>query len=296
MFTARDPYEREQKHGKSRRSLSIAQILAMQSVDVETIALIWLMLERGASLTVAGPTEPKPGAGKTTALHALLQFLPEGTAVAYTSGMFETFAFTRLPDIHPANTCALCSEISDHLQTYMWGHKARRFLMLPAQGYRIAASVHADTIDDVLHLYQHDLHLRVEDIRRLGLIINIGLMGNERTPLRRWISTYFLQPEADPQQPEAILKLPLSIWNEQTDAFKHADSPVLKQLAGWARLPSTDFTVALEQRTACLQELSKGKGADMHQVYDAITTFRKQVTQEGVHNTFLAAPYKRTGE
>jgi hypothetical protein len=289
MFIPRDPYEREQRHGKSRRPLSIAQILAMQSIDIETVALIWLMIERGACLTVAGPTQPKPGAGKTTALHALLQFLPEGTAVAYTSGMFETFAFTRLPDIHPANTCALCSEISDHLQTYMWGHKARRFLMLPAQGYRIAASVHADTIDDVLHLYQHDLCLRVEDIRRLGLVINIGLMGNERTPLRRWISTYFLQPEADPQRLEAILKLPLSIWNEQTDTFEHADSAVLEQLADWAGLPSADFTVALQQRAACLKELAKGKGADMRQVYDAINTFRKQVMQESIHNTPLTA-------
>jgi hypothetical protein len=288
MFTPRDPYEREQKHGKSRRSLSIAQILAMQTIDVETVALIWLMIERGICLTVAGPTEPKPGAGKTTALHALLQFLPAGTAVAYTSGMFETFAFTRLPDINPANTCALCSEISDHLQTYMWGHTARRFLMLPAQGYRIATSVHADTIEDVLHLYQHDLRLRTEDIRRLGLVINIGLMGNERTPQRRWISTYFLQPQPDPHRPEAILKLPLSLWNERDDTFEHADASVLEQLAIWAGLPSLDFTVALKQRVACLKELARGKGADIRQVYDTLSSFRKQVMQESSYNTTLA--------
>ena len=275
MFTPRDPYKREQKHGKSRKSLSIAQILAAQSIDAETVALIWLMIERGSCLTVAGPTEPNPGAGKTTALHALLQFLPAGTAVAYMSGMFETFSFTRLPDISPTNTCALCSEISDHIPTYMWGQKARRFLMLPAQGYRIATSVHADTIDDVLHLYQHDLRLRLEDIRRLGLIINIGLMGNERRPLRRWISTYFLLPRADPQHPEAVLKLPLSLWNERDDTFEHADSSVLEQLAGWAGLPSLDFTVALKQRTAYLKELAKGHGADMLQVYEALNTFRK---------------------
>ena len=82
MFKPRNPYEREQRNSKSRRSLSIAQIIALQSVDVETIALIWLMLEHGASLTVAGPTKPQPGAGKTTALHALLQFLPEGIELA----------------------------------------------------------------------------------------------------------------------------------------------------------------------------------------------------------------------
>src|SRR6266571_7029855 len=195
MLKQSEPYESEQRYSKSRRQLSIAQIIALRSVDVETVALTWQMLECGASLTVAGPTEPKPGAGKTTALHALLQFLPEKAAVAYMFGMYETFAFTRLPDIDPANTYALCSEVSDHIPTYMWGQIARRFLMLPAKGYRIATSVHAETIEDVLHLYQHDLHLRVEDIRRLGLVINIGLMGNQRTPLRRWISTYFLRPQ-----------------------------------------------------------------------------------------------------
>jgi hypothetical protein len=289
MFTPRDPYEREQKHGKSRRMLSIAQILAMRTIDVETVALIWLMIERGACLTVAGPTEPKPGAGKTTALHALLQLLPTGTAVAYTSGMFETFAFTRLPDIDPPNTCALCSEISDHLQTYMWGHKARHFLMLPAQGYRIATSVHADTIDDVLHLYQHDLRLRAEDIRRLGLVVNIGLIDNKRPPLRRWISTYFLQPKADPQQPEAILKLPLSLWNPRDDTFEHADTSVLEQLADWAKLSLLDFTASLKERAACLQVLVKGKGADMQQVYDAINVFRKQTTQEDIHKPALTS-------
>jgi len=192
-----------------------------------------------------------------------------------------------LPDINPANTCVLCSEISDHLQTYMWGHKARRFLMLPSQGYRIATSVHADTIDDVLHLYQYDLRLRVEDMRRLGLVINIGLMGNGRSPLRRWISTYFLQLQIDPQRPEAVLKLPLSLWNERDDTFKHADSSVLAQLATHIGLSPCDFTASHKQRIACLKELAQGKGADMHEVYDTIHNFRQQTLQETNHKESL---------
>ena len=102
MFDPRDPYERYWWHYDSRRPLSMAQIIAMKSVDVETVALIWMLLEHGASLTVAGPTDPQPGIGKTTTLNALLQFLPEGTALAYMSGMYENFAFTQLPDIDPA--------------------------------------------------------------------------------------------------------------------------------------------------------------------------------------------------
>jgi hypothetical protein len=280
MFTPRDPYERKQKNFKSRQSLSIAQIIALQTVDTETVALIWLMLEQGACLTVAGPTEPKPGAGKTTALHALLQFLPEGIAVAYMSGMFETFAFTRLPDVDPANTYALCSEISDHISTYMWGDVARRYLMLPAQGYHIATSVHADSIDDVLHLYQHDLHLRIEDIRRLGLVVNIGLVEGQYSLSRRWVSTYFLQSMPDPHHPEVVLKLPLSIWNESDDSFEHANSSVLEHLADWAGLTPLDLTVSLKQRVEYLKELAQGKGADMMQMYEGINKFRKHCKQQ----------------
>jgi hypothetical protein len=283
MFNPSEPYEREQRHSKSRRQLSIAQIIALRSIDVETVALIWLMLECGASLTVAGPTEPKPGVGKTTALHALLQFLPEGTAVAYMFGMYETFAFTRLPDIDPANTYALCSEVSDHMPTYMWGQIARRFLMLPAQCYHIATSVHADTIEDVLHLYQHDLHLPIEDLRRLGLVVNIGLVGGGKFQRRRWLTTHFLCPQAEPGHPEAITLLSLSRWNECSDAFEHADQFIKDELANWAGLAPQEFTAALKHRATCLQELAQGQGADMNKVYAAIKECRQQDTWLKIH-------------
>lgn len=177
MLLAHHPHERRHRDFKPGQPLSIAQIIALHSVDVETVALVWMMLEHGASLTVAGFTEPRPGAGKSTTLYALLAFLPERAALAIMSGRYETFAFTRLPGVDPATTYAVCSEISDHQSTYMWGASARRYLLLPAQGYHVMTSVHADTLDDVLHLYQHDLLLRIEDIRRLGLVVNIGSTG-----------------------------------------------------------------------------------------------------------------------
>src|SRR5205823_4327748 len=112
MFDPRDPYERYWWHYDSRRQLSTAQIIALDSVDAKTAAMVWLLLEYGASLTVAGPTDPQPGIGKTTTLNALLQFLPEGTALAYMSGMYEDFAFTQLPDIDPARTYSLSTTSS----------------------------------------------------------------------------------------------------------------------------------------------------------------------------------------
>ena len=276
MFDPHDPYERYWWHYDSRRPLSTAQIIALDSVDAKTVAMIWLLLEYGASLTVAGPTDPQPGIGKTTTLNALLQFLPEGTALAYMSGMYEDFAFTRLEDIDPARTYALCNEVSDHLPIYMWGRVARRYLTLPTQGYRIATSVHADTIDDVIHMYQHDLRVSVEDIRRLGIVVNIGLVGHVYPLRRRWLTTHFLQPQADPNCPDIVIPLPLSRWNEFDDTFDHAKQPVLNELAKWVGISLTEFTLALQQRVDCLEKISEGPGADLREMYNAIDKLRKR--------------------
>lgn len=279
MFDPHDPYERYYWHYESRRPLSMAQIIALRSVDAETAALIWLLLESGASLTVAGPTDPQPGVGKTTTLNALLQFLPEGTALVYMSGMYENFAFTRIPDIDPATTYALCNEVSDHLPIYMWGRVARRYLTLPSKGYHIATSVHADTIDDVLSMYRNDLHLSPDDMRRLGLIINIGLIGRSYPARRRWFSTHFVRPQADPKHPDAVVPLPLSLWNDFDDTFEHADQSILNELASYHGVSSQDFHQALKMRVDCLKDLSQGNGVGSREMYDAISALRRRISQ-----------------
>ena len=276
MFDPRDPYERYYWHYESRRPLSMAQIIALGSVDIETVALIWIMLEHGSSLTVAGPTDPQPGVGKTTTLNALLQFLPDGTALAYMSGMYENFAFTRLPDIDPATTYALCNEVSDHLPIYMWGRIARRYLTLPAQGYHIATSVHADTINEVLHMYQRDLRLTPDDVRRLGLIVNIGLIGHSYPARRRWFTTHFVPPMPNPKRPNALEPVPLSLWNEVDDTFLHADDAILADLASWASMTAQEFAASFKLRKDCLQELSQSGGVSLNEMLDAINDLRER--------------------
>ena len=276
MFDPRDPYERFWWHYESRRPLSIAQIIALGSVDVHTAALVWLLLEHGASLTVAGPTDPQPGVGKTTTLNALLQFLPEGTALAYMSGMYEDFAFTRLEDIEPEKTYALCNEVSDHLPIYMWGRVARRYLSLPAHGFHVATSVHADTIQDVLSMYQRDLRLTPDAVRRLGLVVNIGLAGHVYPLRRRWYTTHFFQPQADPACPEKVLPIPLSCWNEIEDTFVHAEQSALDDLASWIGLTAAEFASALQTREDCLTEISRNQGVGMQEMYEAVEKTRQK--------------------
>ena len=291
MFDPRDPYERCYWHYDSRRPLSIAQLIALKSIDVETAALVWLMLEHGASFTIAGPTDPKPGVGKTTVLNALFQFLPEGTSLVYTSGMYEDFAFRRLPNIDPTTTYVLCNEVSDHQPFYMWGRVARQFLMLPTQGYRIATSVHADTIDDTIYMFHHELRLSSDSVRRLGLVVHTGIVDHDSalqrrwfsSPRRRWLSTYFIRPTSNPERPDAIIPLPISLWNEHDDSFEHSDQSTLDEIAEWTGLSSQGFATSLKGRTTCLRELALRKDVGMDQMYAAIKDLREQQNNASVH-------------
>ena len=290
MFDPRDPYERCYWHYDSMRPLSIVQLIARKSVDVETAALVWLILEHGASFTIAGPTDPKPGVGKTTVLNALFQFLPEGTSLVYTSGMYEDFAFTRLPNIDPATTYVLCNEVSDHQPFYMWGRVARQFLMLPTQGYRIATSIHADTIDDTIYMFHHELRLSSDSVRRLGLVVHTGIVDHDSalqrrwfsSPRRRWLSTYFIRP-ADPQRPDAITPIPISLWNELDDTFEHTDQSSLDEIAEWAGFTSRDFATSLKERVNCLRELALRNDVSMDQMYEAIIELRERQKEVNVH-------------
>lgn len=291
MFDPRDPYERCYWHYDSRRPLSIAQLIALKSIDVETAALVWLIIEYGASFTIAGPTDPKPGVGKTTVLNALFQFLPEGTSLVYTSGMYEDFAFTRQPDIDPTTTYVLCNEVSDHQPFYMWGRVARQFLMLPTQGYHIATSIHADTIDDAIYIFHHELRLSSDSVRRLGLVVHTGIVDQENalqsrwsaSPRRRWLSTYFIRPTSNQEHPDAIIPLPISLWNEHDDTFEHADQSILNEIAEWTGLTSRDFAISLKERTTCLSKLALRNDVGMDQMYDAIKDLREQQNKASVY-------------
>ncbi len=298
MFDARNPYERHMWHYESDRPLSVAQLIALGSLDARTAALLWMLIERHSSFIISGPTDPTPGVGKTTTLNAMLDFLPEGTSLVYTSGMFERFDFQEVTE--PATTCVLCNEVSDHLRIYMWGRVARRFLDLPAENYAIATSMHADTFDDVLDALMGDLHLSAEQTARLGLIINIGIVGRVWPPRRRFLTVNLLRPTTNP----AVLKsdaqqdaaapangpsrslhqqlniLPLSRWEPRGDRFTPPDETTLNELAAFLKMDRDTFDAALQRRIACLQELAAGNGAGLRPMRRAIAALHEAEAPE----------------
>ncbi|HKS71464.1 MAG TPA: hypothetical protein VJQ45_13655 [Ktedonobacterales bacterium] len=259
MFDPRIPYHRRMWHYDSDRPLSVAQLIAVGSLDAQTAALLWLLVERHQSLIVSGPTDPTPGIGKTTTLNALLGFLPVGSTMVYTMGMFEDFDF--VSQVTPATTCVLSNEVSDHLRIYMWGRPARTLLRLPQDGFAVATSCHADTIDDVLSMLRVDLRLTAEDVRRLGVIVNIGLVGNLWPPRRRFLTVNYVRSAGGDGEPHGVSLAPLATWDAATDRFIPATPETLAELATALEMTPDELEAALQRREARLAALAAGRGA-----------------------------------
>lgn len=125
--------------------MSLRDLVAAGSLPPELAAALQLLLAHRASVIVlAGPS----GAGKTTFLTALIEELPADTRRIYLRGCYETFQFLADPDLRPRRTVVLANEISPHLPVYLWGPAVARYLSLPEQGFAIAATAHATTIDE----------------------------------------------------------------------------------------------------------------------------------------------------
>ncbi len=251
-FDAQNPRHRYMLHYESYQQLSVPELIALGSVNLQTAAIVWALVARKASFIISGPTDPTPGVGKTTTMNALLPFLPAENEMIYTIGMYEDFAFVQ--NTVPATTTVLVNEVSNHLPIYMWGANAKQLFHLPQQGYSIATSCHADTIADVMAMLRKDLHVPEHDIVGVRLIINIGLTGSNWPPQRRWLTTHFISPEITNTSGKATPQL-ITSWTPENDSFTSPNQQTLAAICAWAGISDAEFAAELAARKQFLQNL-----------------------------------------
>ncbi len=251
-FDAQNPRHRYMLHYESYQRLSVPELIELGSVNLQTAAIVWALVARKASFIISGPTDPTPGVGKTTTMNALLPFLPAGSEMIYTIGMYEDFAFVQ--ETTPAVTTVLANEVSDHLTIYMWGSNAKQLFHLTQQGYSIATSCHADTITDVMAMLRTDLHVPESDIAGVRLIVNIGLTGLDWPPQRRWLTTHFISPDIPQTSGKAKPQL-ITSWIQEDDSFTAPNPQTLAAICAWAGLSAEEFAAELAAREQFLQNL-----------------------------------------
>ncbi len=122
------------------RMLSIVDLLDAQTLDADLAAYCLAAIGRGASFLVGAVPG---GAGKTTVMGALLNFVPPDVELVPADGMA---AIQRGADNSHPRCCYICHEIgSGPYYAYLWGDQLRAYLELPEAGHMVATNLHADT-------------------------------------------------------------------------------------------------------------------------------------------------------
>jgi hypothetical protein len=172
----------------------IGHLIENGVLTAEAAALLWTLLERRASIVVAaGPS----GAGKTTLLTALLDFLPTGTRRIYLRGCYEPFDF--LGDTDPATAALLVNELSPHLPIYLWGPGVRRALGAAREGYQLAATAHATSVDEFVYaLAGYPLRVPIEEIAAIDLLVLLDAWLDGRGARREVGGIVHLAPGSTP--------------------------------------------------------------------------------------------------
>jgi len=169
------------------RMLTLVDLIEAGTVDLPLAACLAAVMRTGASLLVGA--QPG-GAGKTTIMCALLNFLPNHTVIR----PVESPTSLRLnpQDATPGATCFLAHEIgSGPYYAYIWGETARTFFHLAAQGHTVATNLHADTLEQTRDQLCHQNGVDEAHLTSVGLKLFIGTARAQGWDVHRWVSQVY---------------------------------------------------------------------------------------------------------
>ena len=266
---------------------SIVDLIASGTLDPELAAQLWLLVEARVPIVVAAAAQ---GTGSSTLLGALLDFLPATVRLVELAGETETFDWLPqaselgwpgvarpAPDGDPVRaetTVLLATEFSDHLPAYTWGEGARVAVRAASIGYGLAATIHADSLDDVFEtLRRPPVLLGDDELSHLGVVLVLRAVGDGR---RRVAAAHYVRPMARDvhghlQRPRPAV---LSTWDAAEDAFEHFGWGVTPELALRVGRRAGDFEIETDRRRDCLETLVATGVTEPGPARDAIWAYR----------------------
>lgn len=269
---------------------SITELIRAGTLDAELAATVWLMIEGRVPVIVAAQ---EPGAGKTTLLTALLDFLPPDVRRIELAGASETFAWmpqatelgwqraagddTARADgapVRPDDTVLVVPEFSDHLPAYTWGEEARIAIRAASVGYGMAATIHAERLEDVLDaLRRPPVRADDDELSRLGIVIILRRLGAGR---RRVAAAHYIRPTARDEHGHVQRLGPavLATWDPDHDRFEHFGWGVTPELALRIGRKAGDFELEVQRRREALDTLVDRAVVEVDAVRAALRAYR----------------------
>jgi len=167
--------------------LSVIDLVAAGTIDQALAAYLIAAMRRGVSLLVgANPG----GAGKTTVMCALLDFLPGPVRICTVSGRSVLQAARET--LQHGSVCYLAHEINNAFYyAYLWGEDARDYFDLVLNGDLIASNLHADTLEQTYEKLCHGSGVSAKALEAVALKIYLRVSRGTGWRTVRQIDTVY---------------------------------------------------------------------------------------------------------
>lgn len=265
----------------------MVELIEAGTLDTELAAHLWLLIEARVPIIVAAEEQ---WVGKSTLLAALLDFLPPGVRIVELAGEGETFGWLpqaselgwpgtahRAPGsepVRPDDTVLFAHELSDHLPAYTWGEAARIAVRAASVGYGLAATIHADALDEVFDaLRRSPVRLADDELSHLGVVLVLRRLDDGR---RRVVAAHYVRPVARDVHGHLQRLGPavLATWDPDTDTFEHFGWGVTPELALRIGRHAGDYEIEADRRREYLDRLVATGVTEPQLARDAIRSYR----------------------
>jgi len=165
--------------------LSVFDLLAAKTLDLDLAAYLMARISTGSSFMVGSVPG---GAGKTTVMCALLNFVPADIPLiaATPEAVYEAANANVSP-----RACYVCHEIgSGYYFAYLWADELRAYCKLFEYGHILATNLHADNLEQAKNQICNTNCVPSEHFNKFKLLIFLRV-ENYYLKTKRWIEEVY---------------------------------------------------------------------------------------------------------
>ncbi len=229
--------------------LSVVDLIEAGTMTPDLAAYTLAAIGSGASFMVGAMPG---GAGKTTVMGALLNFVPPGVQLLPAEDLAVIQRGAGSPE---PRGCYICHEVGrGPYYAYLWGHELRAYFDLPAAGHMLATNLHADTCDQARAQVCDGNGVDESSFRRMNLLLFLSVRRSG-LGVRRQVEEVW---ESDGESPHRRI---FTAQDKSMPAHSAGMAPVLASAGKIARARAaidalvTDGVRAIEQvRSALLAD------------------------------------------